>query len=160
MALRGRHLARPVENGAFPDCQARGSDRACDAARLEQFDPSLRRNVPVHLAADLENLYLDLGLDLTALADNEDLTADDVSRRATVQPKGASKGQVSLEPGALSQEAGDFAKVAADRLTTILSSSIRCHWLDPLPPFPLSPVQDDLDFFTGCEGPRQPSPCL
>jgi hypothetical protein len=109
-------------------------------AGFQELGPSTCGDVPLHLAADLQGLDLDLRAYQPALADDQRLAADKLSLQMPVHSNCAAEAQFPLEVGAFPKKVVDLADVQSERAAAIFSSPFYLCCLGPLSPFPLASV--------------------
>ena len=145
--LRTGHFGLSVKDGTFPYHQAGGPDRAGDLARSQQLHPLRRGNVPLDVTADLQGPDLYLPVHPPALTNNEYLAADDFPLQVTIHADGAAEAELALQLDPFPQESANLAEVNGEWTAAVGSSPLLLYRLDPLPAFPLPPVQYDLNIF-------------
>ena len=112
------------------------------------------------MTADLQGPDLYFSVHPPALANNEDLAADDFPLQVTIHANGAAEAQLALQLNSFPQESANLAEVNGERTAAVGSSPLLLYRLDPLPSFPLPPVQYDLNFLVVREISHQGHPAI
>src|SRR5262245_50716762 len=109
------HVAAAFEGHALVDLQGRRGDVAPHPPRRVDLDGALGADVPDDEALDDDVADIDLGVQLGALADDEDVVGEDLTGELAVDADRALEGELALEGAAPAQEGVDLTdSVGAD----------------------------------------------
>src|SRR5262249_32084255 len=129
------HLAGALEHDAFVDEQRGRDDVAVDARGRMQLDRPLGANVAVDASLDDDDADLNFGLDLGALADDQDVIGEDLAAKLPVDTNGPLEGQLPFKFGAAAEQRVDFPRNFRMRLdkcrhgTIVTRGAIRVYYL-------------------------------
>ena len=102
------HERAALEDHTFVDLQARRVQIALDAARRVDLDRALGLDVADHGALDDHLADIDLGLDMSAFADHEDVVGEHLAFEAAVDPDRAVERELAFERGTASEQRRDL----------------------------------------------------